>query len=336
MYREEYFVVSRFSYKQKFVKYLAQIVLIFGLSTVKLAFAYTGVTILMATQTPANAEFVDNFRMDLANNKNNGIKVNVVVMQESDKFEIAENSELVIALGVKALEAASNLKRTTPVLGIYTPRPVFNQILAKSKRELGNFSAIVLDQPYWRQLALIKTILPEAKKVGVLLGPDSSQYLEVLREEAGELGMSLKDESVSNEVDLIPQLKKLLDSTDAMLAISDRLIYNRETAQSILLTSYRHQKPMFGYSQSYVKAGALASVYSTTKQLAKQAAEIAIQSQAASNQLPSPQFPKYFSVTVNQQVAHSLNIVVIDEDAIYKKMQVIENAEIIENEEKKR
>ena len=310
-------------------------VLIFGLSAIKFAYAYTGVTILMASQTPANTEFVDNFRINLANSKNNGLRVNVVVMQESDEFEVAENSELVIALGVKALEAASLLKHTTPVLGIYTPLPVFNQLLANSKRELGNFSAIVLDQPYWRQLSLIKTVLPEAKKVGVLLGSASSQYLEVLREEADELGLTLMDENVSNEADLIPKLKKLLDNSDAMLAIPDRSIYSRETAESILLTSYRHQKPMFGYSQSYVKAGALASVYSSTKQLAKQAVEIAIKSQAASNQLPSPQIPKYFSVAVNLQVAHSLNIAISDEDAIYKKMLVFETKETVENEEKK-
>ena len=327
--------MNSFSDKNNFLKVLAHVVLIFGLLAIKFAYAYTGVTILMTSQTPANTEFVDNFRINLANSINNGLKVNVVMMQESEKFEVAENSELVVALGVKALEAASMLKHTTPVLGIYTPLPIFNQILANSKRELGNFSAIVLDQPYWRQLSLIKAILPDAKKVGVLLGSASSQYLEVLRDEADELGLTLMDENVTNDADLIPKLKKLLDSSDAMLAISDRAIYNRETAESILLTSYRHQKPMFGYSQSYVKAGALASVYSNTKQLAKQAVEIAIKSQTASNQLPSPQIPKYFSVAVNQQVAHSLNIVVTDEDAIYKKMLAFETRETIENEEKK-
>ena len=321
--------------KNKLLKVLAHIVLIFGLSAIKFAYAYTGVTILMSSQIPAYTEFVDNFRIDLANSQNNGLRVNVVVMQELDKFEVAENSELVIALGAKALEAASMLKHTTSVLSVYTPLLIFNQILANSKRELSNFSTIVLDQPYWRQLALIKTVLPETKKVGVLLGPASSQYLDVLKDEADQLGLTLMDENVSNDADLIPKLKKLLDSSEAMLAIPDRSIYNRETAESILLTSYRHQKPMFGYSQSYVKAGALASVYSSTKQIARQAVEIAIKSQPASNQLPSPQIPKYFSVAINQQVAHSLNIAIADEDAIYKKMLMLVSRETLENEEKK-
>lgn len=323
------------SRKNNWLKVLARFVLILSLSTIKFAYAYTGITILMSSQTPTNTEFVDNFKVNLAYSKNNGLKVNVIVMQESNKFEVAENSELVIALGVKALEAASMLKHTTPVLGIYAPLPVFNQLLASSKRELGNFSAIVLDQPFWRQLTLIKTVLPEAKKVGVLLGPASSQYLELLRDEADQLGLTLIDENVSNDADLIPELKKLLESSEAMLAIPDRSIYSRETAESILLTSYRHQKPMFGYSQSYVKAGALASVYSSAKQIARQAAEIAIKSQTASNQLPSPQIPKYFSVAVNLQVARSLNIAITDENAIYKKMLTLENSQTTENEEKK-
>jgi ABC-type uncharacterized transport system substrate-binding protein len=327
--------VSRFSDTNNFLKILAQIVLMLSLSAVNFAYAYTGVTILMDSQTPANLEFVEAFKSELGNTKNNSLRVKVVVMQETDKLAIAENSELVIALGVKALKAASNLKRTTPVLGVYTPLPVFNQMLATSKRELGNFSAIALDQPYWRQLSLIRAILPGTKKVGVLLGPYSSQYLGILREEADELGLTLMNETVSQEFELIPKLKKLLDSSEAMLAIPDRLIYSRETAESILLTGYRHQKPMFGYSQLYVKAGAMASVYSSSKQLAKQAAEIAIKSQATANQLPSPQIPKYFSVTVNQQVAHSLHIAIADEDAIYKKMQARENVETMENEEKR-
>lgn len=318
-----------------FFKGLAQVLLIFCLSGTKLVYAYTGVTIVMTTQTPANLEFVDDFRMELINAKNNSFRVKVIVLDVSEKLIVAENSELVIALGVQALEAASMLKHTTPVLGVYTPLPVFNQILKKSKRELGDFSAIVLDQPYSRQLALIKAVLPETKKVGVLLGPTSLQYLEVLREAADELGLSIMDETVTLQADLIPKLKKLLDSSDAMLAIPDRFVYSRESAESILLTSYRHQKTMFGYSQSYVKAGALASVYSSTKQLAKQAAEITALSQAAPSQLPSPQIPKYYSVTFNQQVARSLNIAMTDEDAIFKNLQTIQATEALGHEDKK-
>ncbi len=299
---------------------LAYAMLVLGLFVPFVAHAYTGVTIVMSIQTPANLEFVDQFNAELAKYKQINLRVNVITLPDADKLVVAENSELVIALGVKALEAASKLRRSTPVLGVFTPLPAFNSIMAKNKRDLGNFSAIVLDQPFARQMSLIKRVLPEAQKIGVLLGTTSAQYMEYVREEGEKRGLNIQEEKVNQEADLIPQLKKLLDSVDAILAIPDPSIYSRETAQPILLTSYRYQKPIFGYSQSYVRAGALAAVYSTSKQLAKQAAEIAIRSRVAPSDLPTPQLPKYFSIMLNYQVARSLNIPLMDEDEILRKM----------------
>jgi putative tryptophan/tyrosine transport system substrate-binding protein len=324
--------LSNTKHHNHFVGWLAHFALVLGLLAPIFVQAYTGITIVISASTAANLEFVDYFKSELVSTKNTNLRVNVIALQDTEKLAVAENSELVIALGVKALEAASRLKHTTPVLGIFTPLPAFNDVMAKSKRELGNFSAIVLDQPYWRQLSLLRAILPDAKKVGVLLGSVSSQYIEVIKEEGEERGFTIVDESVTQEADLIPKLKKLLETTDALLAIPDRLIYSRETAESILLTSYRHQKPMFGYSQSYVKAGALASVYSSSKQLAKQAAEIAVKSQLAPSLLPPPQIPEYFSITLNNQVAHSLNISLVDEAMLYKKMLEAETLEVMEHE----
>lgn len=294
--------------------------------------AYTGVTIVLSAPTQANLEFVDQFKAELANTKNLNLRVKVLELPDNERLVVAENSELVIALGVKALEAASKLKHSTPVLGAFTPLLTFNSLLEKSRRDLGNFSAIVLDQPFSRQISLIKTILPDAKKLGVLLGSTSSQYGVFIKEEGEEKAFNILQENVNQEADLIPKLKKLLESTDALIAIPDPLIYNRETAQPIILTSYRHQKPIFGYSQSYVRAGALAAVFSTSKQLAKQAAEIAIKSQQAPSLLPPPQIPKYFSVMVNYQVGRSLNIPLVDESVIYQKMLEAETAEAVENE----
>jgi len=309
---------------------LALFTLAFILFLPNLAQAFTGVTIVLSAPTQANLEFVENFREELIATKNHNLKVKVIDLAETEKLVVAENSELVIALGVKALTAASRLKHTTPVLGVFTPIPTFNSLLEKSGRELSIFSAIVLDQPYWRQISLVKAILPEAKKVGILLGSTSSQNIEFLIEEGEKVGLSVDVENISQESELIPKLKKSLENNDLLLAIPDPMIYNRETAQPILLTSYRHQKPVFGYSQSYVKAGALAAVYSSTKDLAKQAAEIAIKTQLAPGLLPPPQTPKYFSVQVNHQVARSLNISTINDDEIYRKLLQLEATQHVE------
>ena len=310
-----------------FKKSLAFLALVLGFFVPLLAQAYTGITIVMSAQTLTNKEFIDTFKAELVNTKNSSIRVKIINLQEVEKLEVAENSELVIALGVKALAASANLKFSTPVLGVFIPIPAFNSLLVKSKRDLGNFSAIVLDQPFSRQFLLIKNILPASKKIGVLLGPTSSQYADLIKEEGEDAGLSIMEENVYLEADLIPKLNAALATSDALMAVPDTLIYSRETAQPILLTSYRQQKPIFGYSQSYVRAGAIAAVYSSSKQIAKQAAEIALIAQQSSNLLPPPQAPKYFSIMVNYQVARSFNLVLKSDEEIYQKVLAAETLE---------
>lgn len=288
--------------------------------------AYTGVTIVMSSATPTNIEFVDNFRQELINEKQLNLKVKVINLEEVEKLVVAENSELVIALGVKAMRLTSKLSFTTPVLGVFVPLPTFNNLLASSRRALGSFSAIVLDQPNFRRFLLIRTVLPQAKSIGVLLGSTSMQDADNLKEVAEKLDVLINQENVYHESELIPKLSAVLQTSEALMALPDPLVYSRETAQSILITSYRYQKPVFGYSKSYVQAGALAGVYTNTKQLAKQAAEIALQSQSAIGGLPPPQAPKYFSVVINRQVARSLKIQLTDEETIHKKIVEAEAA----------
>lgn len=306
-----------------FVKFPQLILLLVILSPFNVE-AYTGITIVMSTATPANLEFVEKFNEELAVNKTHTLKVKLIDLSKEERLTVAENSELVIALGVKALEASSKLKHTTPVLGVFTPLPTFNQILSTSGRRLGIFSAIVLDQPYQRQIGLAKIVLPSAKNLGILLGSTSNHYEDFLRDAAEKYGFNVMVEEVKSDSDLIPKLEKIFETNDILLAIPDPLVYNRETAQSILLTSYRHQTPVFGYSRSYVKAGALASVFSNAKHLAKQAAEVAIAAQGVSDLLPPPQVPKYFSVIVNRQVQRSLNLKLADENDIYQQLLALE------------
>jgi putative tryptophan/tyrosine transport system substrate-binding protein len=300
---------------------LAISLFLFGLFQSNLVLAYTGVTVVMGAPTSSNLAFVDAFKTEMSLSKNTQFNIKVVDLQATPKLAIAENSELVLALGAKALEACSKLKSTTPVIGLFTASPIFNAVLQASGRSASNFTSIMLEQPFKRQFLLIKTILPQTNHLGVLLGENTSQFGVELKAISEKNAIVLVQENIYNKDDLIPKLKSILVLTDALIAIPDAAIYNQETTQPILLTSYRHQKPVFAYSQSYVKAGALAAIVSSTKQLAKQAAEIAVKSRFAPNNLPPPQAPKYFSVKVNYQVAKTLKIPLSDENTLYTKIQ---------------
>lgn len=289
-----------------------------------LAQAYTGITVVMQEQTDASDIFVAELKDVLNHQYSNTLRVKEQVLKPRSKLVVAENSELVIAIGEQAFETAAKLSFTTPVLGIQVSMPMLENVQKKSRRNASNISAITMYQPNTRILALVENVLPQARQLGMLVSQNTVYEAEQLKSLAHKRRLHIAFSQVNFQVDLMSKLESVLQDTDALLAYPDSEVFNRDTAQPIFLTSYRNKKPVLGCTQSIVKAGALAAVFSDSKHLARQAAEIAIQSQNASALLPPPQAPKYFTVSVNKQVARLLNIKVMDEALLYKTMLAVE------------
>jgi len=231
------------------------------------------------------------------------------------------DTDLIVAIGTLAMEQVS-VETRVPVLNILVPRQSYESSRLHAKHDARQYSAIYLDQPVSRQLQLIKAALPNRDAVGVLLGPASQDRLKLLQQAAREQKLGVSTEPVKAEEDILPALKRLFTSAEVLLALPDPLVFNKHTAQSLLLTSYRAQIPLIAYSKSYVSAGALAAVYSTPTQIGQQAAELLVRlAQAKTLSLPSPQYPKYFSVNVNYQVARSLGLAIEDEAALLQRIK---------------
>ncbi|MBU1689931.1 MAG: hypothetical protein KJ958_02170 [Gammaproteobacteria bacterium] len=286
------------------------------------AAALDGVTVVLSEEGGAYAQVADKLRAVLSQNGGTArLPVKMIALKEGDSLR-AEPGQLLLAVGTEAMDELAKKKLPQPMLSVLVPRAAFEKT-ARQNGRLGdprNFSAITLDQPWARQFALIRQALPGRTKVGVLLAPNSPELATALSAAAKVAGFVAIIETVDGEADLLPSLKRLLGECDVLLAVPDPLIYNRNTVQSILLTTYRHQVPLIGFSPSYVKAGAIAAVFSVPEQIGQQAAEI-IQRLAADQRLPLPQPPRYFSVGVNTQVARSLGISIDDEASLNNKLK---------------
>lgn len=217
--------------------------------------------------------------------------------------------QLAIAVGVRAAESLAALPVRTPVLAVLVPRAWYakNGRARLSDGGRRSVSAIYLDQPVERQAQLIRLALPEARRVGVLLSTEQASL-------SGELDAALQGQqlslvlgTLSGEERLIAPLENVLSGADVLLAVTDPLVFNRNTAQSLFLTSYRYRVPVLGYSRSLTRAGALLSLHSSPAQIGRQTAESVIAAlQGGSVRLPLPDHPAYFSVSINEQVARSL------------------------------
>lgn len=287
------------------------------------AFAQEGVTVLLSEDGGAYSEFASSLSTGLGLAGGTKTPVRVLSLAKSDELARAGFGQLVVAVGTPAMTAMARKPPSVPVLNVLVPRASFRKLSLSNARtqDSKSFSAVYFDQPWSRQLALIRYALP-GRRVGILLGKDSLELSAVVLAAAKAAGLSANIEVADDEADLLPALKQLLARSDALLAVPDSSIYNRNNIASILLTSYRAKVPLFGFSPSYVKAGALASVFSEPAQIAQQVVEI-IQNLPASGGLPAPQSPRYFSVRVNSQVQLSLELKMEDEVQLLNRLKQI-------------
>lgn len=231
---------------------------------------------------------------------------------------------LIVTLGTRALGAAlARESPAVPVVAALVPRKAFEATVAAAATPSRPVSAVFLDQPYSRQLNLIRLILPGGSRVGVLAGADWEPQVAALAGVARDLKLTLLREVVNAPRDLHPALQRLLGEVDSILALPDASVFNASTLPNVLLTSYRKNQPVFGFSPAYVRAGALAAVFSSPEQNARQAAEMVLRALASGN-LPAPQYPRAFWVSVNGTVARSLDLKVPEEAVLVAELQRLE------------
>lgn len=220
----------------------------------------------------------------------------------------APEPQWVVAVGSAAQRGIQELfarnPKPPPLLSILVPRLAFERLAESVRLRGGAVSAVFLDQPPSRQLELIRLALPAARNVGVLVGGESKTYLPALEKAARERGIELVASSVG-QGDLFAALQSVLPEVDVLLALPDPGVYNSQTAANILTAAYRRKVPLVGFSPAYVKAGALLSVYSTPAQVGARGGELLRQA-LSGRTLPASQWPREFSVSVNQDVARSL------------------------------
>jgi hypothetical protein len=169
-----------------------------------------------------------------------------------------------------------------------------------------NSSAVYSDQPLNRQLILISALF-KSRKINVGIPYKNNEYNI-------ELGKIIKNypnlifniESVDGK-NILRETNKIMQNNDVILATSESDIYNSQNIRSLLLSSYRHQTVFIGPSESFVKAGALASVMSNPDQYSLEIITM-LSEYIKSGVMPKSRFPDQYTVIINNNVAKSLGL----------------------------
>ncbi len=272
------------------------------------------VTIVLSENAGPYQEFSTTLRENLS-------RRNVAFVVIDNPAGPIPGSGLVIGVGMKAATAVAASKASV-VLNVLIPKPGYEQLLRDfpQRAHSKTFSAIFMDQPMERQVRLIEAVLPGKHRVGVMFDSFSPEELAQLRQRVTRHGLSLREQYVSSNLSLYEALQALLQDSEVLLALPDESVYNNSTLRNILLATYRSGVPLIGFSPGYVKAGALAAVFSTPVQIAEQAV-LSIQQYGETRTLPAAQYPQMFEVATNEQVARSLGLSVRSADELRREMR---------------
>ncbi|MCC6072555.1 hypothetical protein ACFSQU_10150 [Massilia sp. GCM10020059] len=205
--------------------------------------------------------------------------------------------KLCIALGPVALRDALARSVECVQLSAYTSSPVWRAVAGHLPPSQA--SAVYAEPSPADQLQLVSLLYRRPTRVVAIVGPDTA-YLRPALSAGAELYEFARGDDINRVLNRMAQ-------AEVLLATPDSAVYTPENFRNILLSSYRHNQGVIGFSADMVKAGALASTYSDIEDINAQVAEVAA-AYLASGVLAPPQFPRYFRTIINEAVARSLNI----------------------------
>lgn len=205
--------------------------------------------------------------------------------------------KLCIAVGPLALRDAVARSADCVQLSAYTSSPVWRAVAGHLPPSQA--SAVYAEPSPADQLQLVSLLYRRPARVVAIISPGTA-FLRPSLSAGAELYEFARGDDINRVLSRMAQ-------AEVLLATPDSAVYTPENFRNILLSSYRHNQGVIGFSADMVKSGALASTYSDIEDINAQVAEVAA-AYVASGVLPAPQFPRYFRTIINEAVARSLNI----------------------------
>ena len=218
--------------------------------------------------------------------------------------------DLICAIATPSAQSAYSVGRKNDIPVIYTAvtDPVAAELANADGTPVGEVTGTSDKLPVEQQLEMIRAILPDAKKIGIMYTTsevNSASTLAEYKEKAADYGFEIVESGVSSTADIPLAADSLLEQVDCLNNLTD----NTVVASLPLILSKANAKniPVFGSEIEQVKIGCLAAMGLDYVDLGKQTGRMAAE------------------VLKGEKKASELNFEVIEEAAFYGNSKVAED-----------
>ena len=210
-----------------------------------------------------------------------------------------ENAEVVVALGIEAVNEALRLSPTISV--------VYGLVVIPPNYSRPNVTGVYMSPPVNEYVTTIRRYLPGLNRISVL---GSQKMMKSLH--GGDYPL-VSAYNVASSSDLVNTVNRLGD-TRALLLLPDANLLTSSAMSNLYLFSFRKNIPLLGISESSVKQGSLFALVFDTKAISYQIGEKVqtILNGVDAGEIPASA-PRKYNLYINSKTAHKMGIEIPDE-----------------------
>lgn len=169
--------------------------------------------------------------------------------------------DLLVGISTPSAQALQSAAGNIPVVFSAVTDPVGAKLVKSLTEPGGNITGTSDKQPFGPTLKLIRTLLPDAKKLGVIYNAgeaNSASQVEGLKAEAGEYGFTIEEATASQPAMVADAAASLVGRTNAVLIPTDSTVVS--AVESVVNVGKKAKLPIFASDTSSVERGALAAL----------------------------------------------------------------------------
>ena len=176
---------------------------------------------------------------------------------------VSKKMDMICAIATPSAMSAYNSCLDTEIPVIYTAvsDPAGAGLAGEDGKSVGNITGTADSLPVKEQLEMIRAMMPEAKKIGILYTTseaNSISTIETYKALAGDFGFEIVDTGINTIADVEMAAKDMAAKVDCMTNLTDNTVVS--ALQTVLAAANAQGIPVFGSEIEQVKNGCLASM----------------------------------------------------------------------------
>lgn len=182
-----------------------------------------------------------------------------VAAQIAKKF-VGDAPDVIVAIATPSAQAVAANTKSIPLVFSAVTDPVGAKLVPSMEKPGGNVTGVSDLSPIGAHMALIKRIMPGAKRLGIVYNPgeaNSVTLADLVKAEGPKAGMAVTEAAANKSGEVLSASRSLVGKVDAFYIPTDNTVVS--AFEAVVKVGRDAQIPVFAADTDSVKRGAVAA-----------------------------------------------------------------------------